>query len=838
MTAQNSRAAFDLGIEGSSSTGQIQGERILATLNTKLVNNLNGGRAALTDNTLLTDLLDGQGLTTSGDATADLVITDRTGAAHNIDLDALTTIGELRTAVNTITGNPLTLSINKNALVLTDNTGGANDLVIANGATSQAADELGLAGTFGTVSATGANLRAQRSLGATRQVSFTNSMGVATVVDFSTDTTIQQVIDRINNEATGFSATLNTLRTGILLTDTANDTISPVIINDVGAAAGENVGFAAELGLAGNHTTFSIDGGNLQNRYIAESTRLSSLNGGRGVASGRFTITSSTGSSFTVDLSQGELTVGEVISEINSRSTSFFARVNDNGDGILVEDRGPGTVALKIAEDGSTTAKDLGILGEATNPGDSINGSFEHKITIENVALLDLDSTDGSASTLLSSLNGGAGVSIRSGQSDFAITTRDGSSYNINIDGDTTLEDVKATIEAATANNVTVNRSANGTALELVDNTSGNTTFTVGALNNSNAAADLGILGSATDNTLTGTDIVEVVTLESLATKINDAGIGVRASVINLNDGSPAPFRLSLTSTTEGEAGAFIFDDGGLNFGATTLTEGRNAIAFFGSGDPAKALAVSSTTNTLNTIPGATVTLNGTSDQPVTVTINRNDSSIVDSVQKFVDTFNTVIGKFDELDNFDPDTQKRSLLFGDFTISRLRSSLFAGINRRNTDLTGSFTTLSQLGIRVVSGGRIEFDSEKFQNALATDRTAVQQLFTFKQQQRDSVTGEITTTASGIGVDLADLLKRMTDSVDGTVQRRIDTIGNQLDSFNRRIDQQDTLIAAKRSRLEAQFANLEKVLANLQSQSSALASFQPVAPGSVNLPRQG
>jgi len=57
------------------------------------VNNLNGGRAALTDNTLLTDLLDGQGLTTSGDATADLVITDRTGAAHNIDLDALTTIG-------------------------------------------------------------------------------------------------------------------------------------------------------------------------------------------------------------------------------------------------------------------------------------------------------------------------------------------------------------------------------------------------------------------------------------------------------------------------------------------------------------------------------------------------------------------------------------------------------------------------------------------------------------------------------------------------------------------------------------------------------------------------
>src|SRR5690606_11663893 len=109
-----------------------------------------------------------------------------------------------------------------------------------------------------------------------------------------------------------------------------------------------------------------------------------------GITRGQFRITDSAGVTATVDLTQGdEQTIGDVIAEINSRGLSINARINDNGDGILIEDTGPGVVAMKIEEQGSTTARDLGLAGEASAPGENINGTYERTITIDPADTLD-----------------------------------------------------------------------------------------------------------------------------------------------------------------------------------------------------------------------------------------------------------------------------------------------------------------------------------------------------------------------------------------------------------------------------------------------------------------
>ena len=142
-------------------------------------------------------------------------------------------------------------------------------------------------------------------------------------------------------------------------------------------------GIASELNFAGTYSSGTAKTGDLDVQYISEATKLENLRNGQGITRGEFRITVSSGASATVDLSQGdEITIGDVIDEINSKGLQITARVNDTGDGILIEDNGPGVVAISVEEKGSSTAASLGLLGTASAAGEDLDGSFETSIDI------------------------------------------------------------------------------------------------------------------------------------------------------------------------------------------------------------------------------------------------------------------------------------------------------------------------------------------------------------------------------------------------------------------------------------------------------------------------
>ncbi|MEE9212030.1 MAG: flagellar filament capping protein FliD [Phycisphaeraceae bacterium] len=821
----SSTAAADLGILGTDddADGVITGQRLVAAINSKLLRNLNGGTGVgfaannvviLQGSTLLADLFDGAGLNTTGTVATDILIRSRQTAAENfqIDVDALTTVQDLIDAFDSATAGKVTLSIEDNALRATDNTGGTSDLTIADINASFAIADLGLtvinAPVDTVLGVDTSPLPTNLTGSGPGPIDITNRAGVTTQVDLSTAASVSDMLDLINAAAAGVTATLNDAGYGILLTDTTGGS-GNLTIADVGGGI-----TALSLGIAGSVASDTVDSGSLQFQYITESSRLTDL----GVASGKFIITDSSGVSATVDLTQGnEVTIADVLAEINSRGLSINARINDNGDGILIEDTGPGTLAITVEESGSTTARDLGILGQATAPGNDLDGSFEKTISIAGETLL--------TTTTLSALNGGDGVNIESASDDFSITTRDGTTYNLNLDGATTIQDVIDAISTATAGNVTATINSLNTGLRLSDSTSGSSTFEVKDLNDSTAATDLGILKADgnDDGIIDGGTVVEVTTLQDLVNQINDANVGVAATIIN--DGSTgAPFRLSLTAETAGKAGGFIFDDGTLDLAPATLAEARDAVVFFGSPDTANAIIITSSSNTLNdVIPGATLNLHMTSDSPVEIAISRDDNAIVDAVSKLVTNFNSVIQTIDNFDSFNSETEERGLLLGDPTANSVRAALFRMFINRNTDLTSQFSSLSQIGITVSSGGAgLDFDESKFRNALDANRDAIEQLFTFKQTDDDN---EV--TAAGIGVRIDQLLERLTDANTGLVQNRVDALDAQVRLNNDRIEQLDVLLAAKRARLEFEFVAMERALATLQTQSLALASFRPL-----------
>ena len=377
----------------------------------------------------------------------DFQIKQRDGTTFNVNLEGASTIGDVINTINTASGGNVTASVNPagTGLQLVDTSvsdGTILEVTALNSST--AATDLGILTTDadddGTLDGTRiiaslnsrliGNLNGGSGITSLGTIDVTNRSGVLTTIDLSSAESVDDIISLINDANAGINASINSVGTGILLSDTTGNTVSNLIIAD-------NTGTAAtDLGIATSVSANTINSGNLQLRYISQATRLDSLNGGRGITRGRFTITDSAGASATVDLTQGdEVTIRDVLSEINSRGLAVNARINDNGDGILIEDQGPGTTKIKIDEAGSTTARELGILGEAENAGDNIDGSFEKNITIGSVQTL-------LGTTSLNTLNGGDGVDTATGQDDLTIITRDSSTYQIDFDNVNTIDDV------------------------------------------------------------------------------------------------------------------------------------------------------------------------------------------------------------------------------------------------------------------------------------------------------------------------------------------------------------------------------------------------------------
>jgi flagellar hook-associated protein 2 len=146
---------------------------------------------------------------------------------------------------------------------------------------------------------------------------------------------------------------------------------------------------ASDLGIAGSSSQGSLLGASLHPQYLGDSTLLSSLNGGQGVADGRFQVTDTHGAQFTVALSpSASSTLGSLIQTINAAAASagsgLIARLNDRRNGILLVDTNPGTGTLQVQDlAGGQTARELNLAGSApaSSPA-QIDGSFQHTISI------------------------------------------------------------------------------------------------------------------------------------------------------------------------------------------------------------------------------------------------------------------------------------------------------------------------------------------------------------------------------------------------------------------------------------------------------------------------
>jgi flagellar hook-associated protein 2 len=256
---------------------------------------------------------------------------------------------------------------------------------------SRAAADLGLLGPASGGQVNGRPLIGDLSIESHRElgtVVMKDRAGTVSQVDLSSAKSVSELLDLINAAPASITARVNAEGNGIELKDASGSSASNLMFV---ASDGTASSLGIDTGVSGVAAA-STNGSDLDARVLSEQTRLADMNGGQGVAKGQFRITNRTGASAIVDLTQDDdVTLGDVISEINTRGIGVTASINETGDGILLTDSTSGGGRLKVEEVGSgTTAKDLNILGQApvSTPG-RLDGSYEVSIDVSSAHGLD-----------------------------------------------------------------------------------------------------------------------------------------------------------------------------------------------------------------------------------------------------------------------------------------------------------------------------------------------------------------------------------------------------------------------------------------------------------------
>ena len=314
------------------------------------------------------------------------------------------TLGEILQKIQEQSGGKIRAEIGSDGrrLVLTDTTTGSGNFTLSPLYGSKTLAELGL-----DTQAVDGVITGRRILSGLRTVSLrslnggsglgqlgllrlTDRSGNTDTVDLSNAETLEDVVEAINNSSVAILARVNRAKNGIELIDTSGATASNLIV-----ANGDQTNTADKLHIAVNSPVNSVDSGDLRLRIISENTLLSSLNGGAGVAKGRFYIQDSSGRKTLIDIRSDSIqTVGDVIRAINTTALHVRAEINSTGDGILLRDTAGGAGKLTVTEAGSTTAKDLGLLRtaqtivEGGQPRQVIDGSMTYRITLDGTNTL------------------------------------------------------------------------------------------------------------------------------------------------------------------------------------------------------------------------------------------------------------------------------------------------------------------------------------------------------------------------------------------------------------------------------------------------------------------
>ncbi|MFZ2209239.1 MAG: flagellar filament capping protein FliD [Porticoccaceae bacterium] len=250
--------------------------------------------------------------------------------------------------------------------------------------------------------------------------------------------------------------------------------------------------------------------------------------------------------------------------------------------------------------------------------------------------------------------------------------------------------------------------------------------------------------------------------LQGIRDAVNDAGIGVSASIIN--DGSG--FRLVFAAAPTGAANSLeisVAESGG-GAGVNADATGLSRFAFNSSATnmaqtraaqnaslSVNGLAISSANNKLtDVVEGLTLDLVAVGS--ATISAAQDNSGATKAVDAFINAYNKFIDTVQSLTRYDPATRQASVFTGDSMVTGAAARLHALVTEAVPGITGAYDSLAAIGIKTdPATGKLTKDSVRFNAALNAGSDVVGRLFAMTGKSSDALvryTGAGAATAAG------------------------------------------------------------------------------------------
>ncbi|WP_226663010.1 flagellar filament capping protein FliD [Microbulbifer aggregans] len=293
--------------------------------------------------------------------------------------------------------------------------------------------------------------------------------------------------------------------------------------------------------------------------------------------------------------------------------------------------------------------------------------------------------------------------------------------------------------------------------------------------------------------------------LEDVRDAINDADAGVVASIVN--DGSGTPYRLVFSSAetgTDAAISAIDFGSGGLgdvlSLDSATEVSGQNAEL------TVNGIAIQSQSNRVeDAIQGVTLDLEETGT--ATLEVTRDTAGIEKKLNTFVEAYNSLQGRLDDLTEFDSASGVGGVLQGNATVrgveSRLRSLIGGSLE------SDAFSSLADLGMTLEVDGTLTLDEEKVEDLVANNLSDLTTFFAGASEESDGFADRIEDALGGM-TEEGGLLENATSGLEASIE-----------SLDRRYESVESQIASTVARYRTQFSQLDSLIAQMNSTSSYL-----------------
>jgi flagellar hook-associated protein 2 len=281
-------------------------------------------------------------------------------------------------------------------------------------------------------------------------------------------------------------------------------------------------------------------------------------------------------------------------------------------------------------------------------------------------------------------------------------------------------------------------------------------------------------------------------TLDGLAQTINNANIGVTASVINDANGA----RLAIVSNTSGAPGDLTItpSSGALTF--TKAVTGANASL------TVNGIPISSASNTVTgAINGVTLNLSSANpNETVSLATGADLTQQTDAINSFVNAYNTVIGDLNAQFSINSSTNQPGPLQADSTLALAQNQLLSALSFSMTG-NGNINSLSDLGITMNNDGTLSVNSNTLSAALQNNPAAVQSFFQATQ-------------AGGFGNNFYNQVNAIADPISGSIVQDLNGLQQSQTAMTQQISDFQNQLVTTQQQLTTEYDQVDVTLQEL------------------------